>query len=146
MLVLSRQKNQAVVFQDEIIVTVIEIRGDKVRLGIEAPASMSVHREEVWSALQPQNEPLLALPNAPNPPPLTVTLTDNQRALVERFQVTIRQMTGAEPTVEATLAMLFDVIEETEEYLAALVVDGVQGFRSAGDQRERSRSLNRERR
>lgn len=51
MLVLSRKKNESVVINDKIVVTVIEVRGDKVRLGIEAPRDVSVHRQEVLEAI-----------------------------------------------------------------------------------------------
>jgi carbon storage regulator len=54
MLVLSRKKNETIVINDSITVTVIEIRGDKVRLGIEAPKDVSVHRREVYEAIQNQ--------------------------------------------------------------------------------------------
>lgn len=52
MLVLSRKKDESIVVNDVIIITVIEIRGDKVRLGIEAPKSVSIHRQEVYEAIQ----------------------------------------------------------------------------------------------
>ena len=55
MLVLSRKKNESIIINDNITVTVIEIRGDKVRLGIEAPKDVSVHRREVYEAIQAQN-------------------------------------------------------------------------------------------
>ena len=51
MLVLSRKKNESIIISDTITVTVIEIRGDKVRLGIEAPKEVSVHRREVYEAI-----------------------------------------------------------------------------------------------
>lgn len=51
MLVLSRKKNESIIINDDIIITVVEIRGDKVRLGIQAPASVSVHRREVYEAI-----------------------------------------------------------------------------------------------
>ena len=51
MLVLSRKKNESIVINNDIIVTVIEIRGDKVRLGIVAPKEVPVHREEVYEAI-----------------------------------------------------------------------------------------------
>lgn len=54
MLVLSRKKNETIVINDSITVTVIEIRGDKVRLGIEAPKDVTVHRREVYEAIQNQ--------------------------------------------------------------------------------------------
>lgn len=51
MLVLSRKKNESIVIDDTIIVTVVEIRGDKVRLGIQAPKEVPVHRSEVHAAI-----------------------------------------------------------------------------------------------
>ena len=51
MLVISRKKHESIVIDDSILVTVIEIRGDKVRLGIEVPRHMTVHRSEVYEAL-----------------------------------------------------------------------------------------------
>lgn len=55
MLVLSRKRNESIVLNDNIVITVIEIRGDKVRLGIEAPKEMPVHRQEVYEAIQREN-------------------------------------------------------------------------------------------
>lgn len=52
MLVLSRKKNESIVIGDSIVITVVEIRGDRVRLGIEAPAEVPVHRREVYEALR----------------------------------------------------------------------------------------------
>lgn len=49
MLVLSRKKNEAIVIGDNVTVTVIEIRGEKVRLGISAPSTVPVHRQEVYN-------------------------------------------------------------------------------------------------
>lgn len=52
MLVLSRKKDEKIVIGDSITLMVIEIRGDKVRLGIEAPNDVSVHRQEIYDAIQ----------------------------------------------------------------------------------------------
>ncbi len=52
MLVLSRKKNESIVINENIVITVIEIRGDKVRLGIEAPRDVSIHRSEVYEAIK----------------------------------------------------------------------------------------------
>ena len=52
MLVLSRKRDEKIVIGDNITVMVIEIRGDKVRLGIEAPREVSVHRQEVYEAIK----------------------------------------------------------------------------------------------
>lgn len=51
MLVLSRKKNESIVINDNINIVVVEIRGDKVRLGIEAPKEVPVHRREVYEAI-----------------------------------------------------------------------------------------------
>ena len=52
MLVLSRKKNESIVINDDIVVVVVDIRGDKVRLGIEAPKHVPVHRREVYEAIK----------------------------------------------------------------------------------------------
>ncbi len=52
MLVLSRKKNESIVINDNITITVVEIRGDKVRLGVEAPKAVPVHRQEVYDAIR----------------------------------------------------------------------------------------------
>ena len=51
MLVLSRKKNESIVINNNITVTVVEIRGDKVRLGIQAPKEIPVHRREIYDAI-----------------------------------------------------------------------------------------------
>lgn len=51
MLVLSRKKDESIVINDDITIVVVEIRGDKVRLGIEAPKEVPVHRREVFEAI-----------------------------------------------------------------------------------------------
>ena len=56
MLVLSRKKNETIVIDDKITVMVVEIRGDKVRLGIQAPKEISVHRQEVWVAIHQEKQ------------------------------------------------------------------------------------------
>lgn len=52
MLVLTRNRDEKIMIGDNIIITIVEIRGDKVRIGIEAPKDVSVHREEVYKAIQ----------------------------------------------------------------------------------------------
>ncbi len=52
MLVLSRKKNESIIINDNIIVTVVDIRGDKVRLGFDAPKDVPIHRREVYDAIQ----------------------------------------------------------------------------------------------
>lgn len=55
MLVLSRQRDESIMIGDSIVVTIVDIRGDKVRLGINAPAEVPVHRQEVYEAIQREN-------------------------------------------------------------------------------------------
>jgi carbon storage regulator len=55
MLVLSRQRDESIIIGDNIVVTIVDIRGDKVRLGIEAPSEIPVHRREVYEAIQREN-------------------------------------------------------------------------------------------
>lgn len=52
MLVLSRQKDESIMIGDDVEITIVDVRGDKVRLGITAPKSISVHRREVYEAIQ----------------------------------------------------------------------------------------------
>ena len=78
MLVLTRRANQSIVIGRDVTVTVLEIRRDQVRLGITAPRSVSVHREEVWLELEKTNREAASPPPAaleklkdlrPEPPP-----------------------------------------------------------------------------
>jgi len=52
MLILSRQRDERIMIGDDIVITVVDIRGDKVRLGIDAPPQIPIHREEVYQAIQ----------------------------------------------------------------------------------------------
>lgn len=66
MLVLSRRPNESIVIDEKIVITVIEIRGDKVRLGIEAPRDVPIHRSEVYDAIQ-RDTGAVARPDDANP-------------------------------------------------------------------------------
>lgn len=52
MLVLSRQRDESIMIGDAVEITIVDVRGDKVRLGINAPMNISVHRKEVYDAIQ----------------------------------------------------------------------------------------------
>lgn len=52
MLVLSRQRDETIVIGDSIRITIVEVRGDKVRIGIDAPKDVAVHRQEVYDAIK----------------------------------------------------------------------------------------------
>ena len=56
MLVLSRKKDEKIIIGDSITIMVVEVRGDKVRLGIDAPKEVTVHRSEVYDAIQREKE------------------------------------------------------------------------------------------
>ena len=56
MLVLSRQRDETIMIGDEVEITVVDIRGDKVRLGINAPRHIQVHRKEVYDAIKRENQ------------------------------------------------------------------------------------------
>ncbi len=62
MLVLTRRANQSIMIGHEIVVTVLEVRGDQVRLGIKAPRSIDVHREEIFAQLQQANRDAVKSP------------------------------------------------------------------------------------
>ena len=56
MLVLSRQKDESIMIGDDVEITIVDIRGDKIRLGINAPRSISVHRKEIYEAIQREKD------------------------------------------------------------------------------------------
>lgn len=64
MLVLTRRLNQSIKIGDEIEITVIEVRGDQVRLGVTAPRNVSVHRNEVYLQIQQENRAASAAPDS----------------------------------------------------------------------------------
>ncbi len=57
MLVLSRQSDETIIIGDNIRVTIVEVRGDKVRIGIDAPRDVTVHRQEIYDAIRREAEP-----------------------------------------------------------------------------------------
>lgn len=56
MLVLSRQKDESIMIGDDVEITIVDVRGDKVRLGINAPRNIAVHRKEIYLAIQKEKE------------------------------------------------------------------------------------------
>ena len=78
MLVLTRRKNQSIVIGDDIVVTVLEVKGDQIRLGITAPRDVQVYREELLTALKEANTSAVltegAAPMAPPAPPASASV------------------------------------------------------------------------
>jgi len=56
MLVLTRRPNQSIVIGRDVVITVLEVRGDQVRIGIKAPREVTVHREEVYAEIRRENQ------------------------------------------------------------------------------------------
>ena len=56
MLVLSRQKDESIMIGDDVEITIVDVRGDKVRLGINAPREVAVHRKEIYIAIQKEKD------------------------------------------------------------------------------------------
>jgi len=56
MLVLSRHRDESIMIGDDVVITIVDIRGDKVRLGIDAPQDIPVHRQEVYDAIKRENQ------------------------------------------------------------------------------------------
>jgi carbon storage regulator len=121
MIVLSRMRNESVVIDDDITVTFIDIRDDKARLGFEIPRDVSIHRREVYEAIQAQDRraPILSGPSVPDPrtqvptpPSSQVTLTERQTALIDRFRTSIRVATSTEPSREDAIVVLFQAFEQ----------------------------------
>lgn len=68
MLILSRRVNERIVIGDEIVLSIVEVRGDQVKIGIEAPKAVKVFREEVFIAIQAENRKAAAASDAALPP------------------------------------------------------------------------------
>ena len=89
MLVLTRHVHQSIVIGHDIVVTVLEVRGDQVRLGITAPKEVQVHREEVFAALTASNRQASNRPTATSPTELN--------AVSDRASNSVRRASGDGP-------------------------------------------------
>lgn len=90
MLVLSRKKDESIVINNDITIVVVEIRGDKVRLGVEAPKEVPVHRQEVFEAIARGDD---ILPDADSPSPGTLSA-----GLPEVTQILAEPQSGDDPS------------------------------------------------
>ena len=89
MLVLSRKKNESIVINNDITIVVVEIRGDKVRLAIDVPNGVSVHRKEVYDAIHRQDAPAPGPPTNPLEPPQP-HFSQRQPDRLERFAAALQ--------------------------------------------------------
>ena len=80
MLVLTRRLNQSIKIGDDIEITVIEVRGDQVRLGVAAPRDVSVHRKEIYLQIQKENRAASAAPDAASLDALGDALSEQAKA------------------------------------------------------------------
>lgn len=117
MLVMTRKKDEAIVIDDDIIVSVVEIRGDKVRLGIEAPREMPVHRREVYEAIHDWRDPDAMLERS-RPASTTIILSGRHVALVDELREAIRQNGGIAPCREQTVEVILEATAERKHQLS----------------------------
>lgn len=61
MLILSRNKGQKIMINQDIVISIVEVSGDQVRIGIEAPEQVTIYREEIYNAIQQQNKDAIVL-------------------------------------------------------------------------------------
>lgn len=80
MLVLSRQRDESIMIGDNVQITIVDIRGDKVRLGIMAPNEIPVHRKEVYDAIQRENRKAAGVAAGDLPEPAIPPRTPSKRA------------------------------------------------------------------
>jgi len=69
MLMMTRRAGQKIVLGDNITIEVVEVAGNTVRLGVDAPRSVPVYREEIWTAVRAENEAAATAVDLPTPPP-----------------------------------------------------------------------------
>jgi carbon storage regulator len=89
MLVLSRQRDETIMIGDEIEITVVDIRGDKVRIGISAPTEIAVHRKEVYEAIKAENQQAANVDES--------DMEALKQALANRQAIAPRNASGASP-------------------------------------------------
>src|SRR5438477_8620960 len=94
MLVLSRQRGEAIVIGDDVEITVVDVRGDKVRLGIRAPRTTSVHRKEIYDMIKAENRAAAQMQpgDVPRQPPPT---EPNMRLVPQEISVPTSDKPGA---------------------------------------------------
>ena len=128
MMILSRKKNESIVINNDIIVTVVEVRGDKVRLGIVAPREVSVSREEIYDAIYGCKYPA---------PPVSISpsLLAWKEGIIPRLAKAVydERILPAGKLDNTRLAILADALEEagcTDEQMLSHLRSGGEHYRS----------------
>ena len=131
MIVFSRKKNESLVINDDITIVVIEIRGDKVRLGVEAPKEVPIHRREVFDAIR-RNEvygsvpartsdipaSTSGIPAAAVSEPAQITLSSRLVGFVDRLRNAIREKSGTAPCRAQTIEAILEAVQQSESRLS----------------------------
>lgn len=113
MVVISRLRDTSIVIGDDITVTVIEIRGDKVRLGIEYPPGVTVHRREVYDAIHREDPPVSA-PAVRPPEPPKPHFAERQPDKLDKLAAALKARLGVSVDRDLLIQALRDAgIEET---------------------------------
>ena len=90
MLVLSRYRDESIYIGDDIVITVVDIRGDRVRIGVQAPSDVTVHRQEVYDAIKNGNSREsgsgVKKAGSPSSPPLGRELSKQKAKVLENTQ------------------------------------------------------------
>jgi carbon storage regulator len=127
MIVITRRRDEAIIIGDDIIVSVVEIRDDRVRLGVQAPLEIGVHRHEVYEAIRSQTDLPTTMPSVEStmpaiesmaPQPTTIALADRHVALLDRLRSTIGGRGGIAPSREEALGAILDAFETAQASVA----------------------------
>ena len=126
MLVMTRKRDESILVDGNIEITVVEIRGDKVRLGVRAPKEVPVHRREVYEAILGGFESLanaspadaaLAPRKSATEEAALVWVSAPQLALLDRLRQSIRDESGAAPRREQALGAILAALDEAQDAL-----------------------------
>ena len=130
MLVLSRKKNESIVINDNITIVVVEIRGDKVRLGVEAPKETPVHRREVYDAIKREeasrDKPQVA--TADVTATATATATGTPDATATATASTDEDVEDNAPMRPPPRNNMMDVVAVTLGYVCIVGLSGLGGY------------------
>ncbi len=127
MLVMTRKRDESILVDRNIEITVVEIRGDKVRLGVSAPKEVPVHRREVYESIHGIAEGIAEASRAATSPPAAgreseepalVAVEANQLALLDRLRHAIRDESGEAPRRDETLGAILAAFDEARDAIS----------------------------